>query len=144
MKYKLLAQTPAGRSFALAAEMGEDVLTALERLCARENIFAAHLCGIGGFARATLGYYDMESKRYEPIAVNEQVEVVSFLGNVTTYHEKPRLHVHCIVSHRDGHTAAGHLLAAVVRPTLELLLDEHLVWMRRTDQPGVGIPLMDL
>jgi predicted DNA-binding protein with PD1-like motif len=86
----------------------------------------------------------METKRYEPIAVDEQVEVVSFLGNVTSYQGKPRLHVHCVVGHRDGHTTAGHLLSATVRPTLEVFIDEIASSLRRTDRPEIGIPLIDL
>lgn len=144
MKHQRLNVHDHARRFAVAGEIGDDVLAALQQFCERERIESATICGIGGFARATLAYYDMEAKRYEPIAVDEQVEVVSFLGNVTLYERKPKIHVHCIVGHRDGHTTAGHLLAAVVRPTLELTLDELPSVLKRTDRPEIGIPLIDL
>jgi predicted DNA-binding protein with PD1-like motif len=144
VKHQQLHRQEQARRFVAVFDAGDDVLEQLQQLCARESIASAMLAGIGGFSNATVGYYDMKAKRYEPIAVNEQVEVVSFLGNVTGYQGKPKLHVHCIVGHRDGHTTAGHLLSATVRPTLELFIDELASPLRRTDRPEIGIPLIEL
>lgn len=125
-------------------ETGDDVLPLLQSLCEREEIRGATLFGIGGFAKATVAFYNMESKQYEPIEVDEQVEVLSFAGNVTVYEGKPRIHVHCVLGHRDGHTTGGHLLNAIVRPTLELTIDVIGGRIERTDRPDIGIPLIDL
>ena len=144
MKHKVLGQAGGGRRIAAVFDLGDDVLDRLQRLCEGEAIFTAALSGIGGFLEATLAYYDMEAKRYEPIEVKEQVEVLSFLGNVTEYEGKPKLHVHCIVGRRDGSAIGGHLLSATVRPTLELSIQEYAESLRRTDRPEIGIPLIDL
>jgi predicted DNA-binding protein with PD1-like motif len=144
VKHRQLHGDELTRRFVAIFDIGEDVPAGLQQLCEHERITAAVLSGIGGFAHVTVGFYDMETKRYEPIAVDEQVEVVSFLGNVTSYQGKPRLHVHCVVGHRDGHTTAGHLLSATVRPTLEVFIDEIASSLRRTDRPEIGIPLIDL
>jgi len=144
VKHKLLHGEERARRFAAVFELGDDVLAQLQQFCEQERVISATICGIGGFRSATVGYYDMETKRYEPIEVNEQVEVLSFLGNVTNYNGTPRLHVHCIVGHRDGHATGGHLLHAAVRPTLELFIDEIPTPLRRTDRPEIGIPLIDL
>lgn len=144
MKSKLVAQSSFGRSYAVVFDMGDDVLEELQRLLVTERLAAAKLCGIGGFRRTTLGYYDMEQKRYLPIEVDEQVEVLSFIGNVASYQEQPRLHAHCVVGHRDGRTTGGHLLAGIVRPTLELMVEEIAAGLQRTDRPEIGIPLLSL
>jgi hypothetical protein len=86
----------------------------------------------------------MDQKRYLPIEIDEQVELLSFIGNVTSYTDEPRLHAHCVVGHRDGHTTGGHLLAATVRPTFELMVYELPLRIARVDRPEVGIPLIDL
>lgn len=44
---------------------------------------------------------------------------------------------------RDGHTTGGHPLSGVVRPTLELLIEELAGEIKRTDRPHIGIPLID-
>lgn len=144
MKYQRLNVHDHARRFIFVGEMGDDALQALQQFCERERIESAAISGIGGFHNAELGYYDMEAKRYEPIVVQEQVEVLSLLGNVTVYQGKPKVHVHCIVGHRDGRTTGGHLLGGIVRPTLELAIDEWPSAIARGDRPEIGIPLIDV
>jgi len=47
------------------------------------SVTAAHFTGIGGFSGAVLGCYDWETKAYVRIPVNEQVELVSLIGDIT-------------------------------------------------------------
>ena len=143
MKYRDLG-TPPLRRLVAVFEMGDDVLPVLQSYCEEQGIVAATLAGIGGFAAATVAFYNMETKQYEPIRVDEQVEVLSFLGNVTEHQDKPKIHVHCVLGHRDGHTTGGHLLAATVRPTLELNVEELPGELKRRDRPEIGIPLIEL
>lgn len=144
MRHTPLTGAHLGRGFALVFDMGDDVLEQLQKFCESEHVYTARMYGIGGFRKVQLGYYDMEAKRYEPIDVDEQVEVVSLIGNVTLYEKKPRLHAHCVVSHRDGHCTAGHLLGGTVRPTLEVFLEEIPIRLHRVDRPEIGIPLIDI
>lgn len=144
MKCKLLGEQTSGRIYALVFDTEDEVSDGLHRFLTAERIEAAKLCGIGGFRRATLGYYDMDEKRYLPIVVDEQVEVLSFIANVATYQGKPRVHAHCIVGHREGRTTGGHFLSGTVRPTLELMVEEIVTGLRRMDRPEVGIPLLAL
>ena len=144
MQSKLVEARPKGRAFVVVMETDDDVVPELQRFFVAEQIVSAKLAGIGGFRRATLGYYDVDEKRYVHIEVDEQVELVSLIGNVTSYNDAPRLHAHCAVGHRDGRTTSGHLLAATVRPTLELTVRELPIRIVRTDRPEVGIPLIDL
>jgi predicted DNA-binding protein with PD1-like motif len=143
VKHRDLAAQPIRRLIAVF-EIGEDVLPLLQTFCETNEIAAGTLTGIGGFAKATVAFYNLQSKQYEPIEVDEQVEVLSFIGNVTMYQDKPKLHVHCVLGHRDGHTTGGHLLAATVRPTLEVTIDELSARIHRTDRPEIGIPLIEL
>jgi predicted DNA-binding protein with PD1-like motif len=144
VNYKRLNGREIARRFMLVFDMEDDVLQVLQRFCEREKVAAASISGIGGFRRAAVAYYDMEAKRYERIEIGEQVEVLSFLGSVTEYRENPKIHVHCIVGHRDGHTTGGHLLDGIVRPTLELIVEELSSNLHRTDRPEIGIPLIEL
>lgn len=143
MKAKLLARQPLGRSYALVFDAGDDLLGRLQQFLEAECFAGARFYGVGGFSRATLGYFDMTLKRYLPIDVDEQVELLSIAGNVATYDGKPRIHAHCVVGHRDGHTTGGHLLSGTVQPTLELMLDEISAGLQRHDRPDLGIPLLD-
>ncbi|MBA4037107.1 MAG: DNA-binding protein, partial [Bradyrhizobium sp.] len=44
----------------------------------------------------------------------------------------------------DGSTRGGHLLTGIVRPTLEVVMTEVPVALRRRKRPDLGIALIDL
>ncbi|HEX6530737.1 MAG TPA: DUF296 domain-containing protein, partial [Burkholderiales bacterium] len=73
---------------------------------------------IGAFSEATLGSFDWQKKDYEHIPVREQTEVLSLLG--------------------------GHLLAAKVRPTLEVVLDASPGCLERRHDPASGLALIKI
>jgi hypothetical protein len=58
---------------------------------------------------------------YRKIPINEQVEVLSMVGDFARYQGKPALHTHTVVGHRDGRASGGHVIEAIVSPTLEVL-----------------------
>ncbi len=78
----------------------------------------------------------------------ERIEAAKLWGiggfRRATYQEKPRVHAHCVVGHRDGRATGGHFLSGTVRPTLELMVEEIAAGLRRTDRPEIGIPLLAL
>lgn len=122
--------------WALIFETGDPVIETLERFMKEEEIRAGHLTALGAFREATLAYFGWEEKEYLEIPVAEQVEVASLTGSLARDEDNdPRVHVHCVLSRRDGTAVAGHLVEARVRPTLELFVheaDELLV--RRFDE----------
>jgi uncharacterized protein len=70
-------------------------------------------------------------------------EVVSLLGNVAcTEAGVTKVHAHVVVGRRDGSTAGGHLLAATVRPTLEVIAVETPAHLRREVDEATGLPLL--
>jgi uncharacterized protein len=60
--------------------------------------------------------------KYKRIAVDEQVEVLSLLGDVAVTDREPSLHLHAVLGKSDGNVVGGHLIEANVRPTLEVIL----------------------
>ena len=55
----------------------------------------------------TLGYFHWEKKVYQKIPVDEQVEVLSLIGDVAQENGKPKVHVHTVVGRSDGSIAVG-------------------------------------
>jgi len=126
---------------ALIFETGDEVITVLKDFAARENIRAARFTGIGAFRRATLAFFDWETKRYNELRVDEQVEVLVLAGDIAWQDDKPVPHVHVVLGLRDGSTRGGHLVRAEVRPTLELMLQQAGALERRYD-PESGLALI--
>ena len=105
----------------------------------------ARTTSLGAFERATVGWFDIASKSYRKIEVNEQCEVLSAIGDVAVGDDgKPSLHVHIVLGLADGSTRGGHLLAGTVRPTLEVVLTEVPATLRRKKRADLGIALIDL
>lgn len=144
MKAKLLRDGPE-RTFALVFETGEEVVAALLRFASEKGLAGAHLTAIGAFQRVTLGFFDPARKEYKPISIEEQVELLSLVANIARNDEgEAKLHAHVVVGKADGTAHGGHLLEALVRPTMEILVVESSKHLRRRMRDDVGVALLDL
>jgi hypothetical protein len=130
------------RRYAVIFETGDEVVSQLGEWAREENLSGARLTAIGAFSDVVLGYFDWHTKRYRRIPLDEQVEVLSFIGDVALEDGAPALHAHVVVGRLDGSTRGGHLLEAHVRPTLELIVDEAPVALRKRIDAESGLALI--
>jgi uncharacterized protein len=143
MQTRLINQAGQQRTFVVVLEGGDEVMTSLKRFVEREKVEAAQLTAIGAFRSAVLGYFDWETKDYQHIPVNEQAEVAALTGDVAfSPDDQPSLHVHCVLGCRGGRAVAGHLLEGHVRPTLEVVLTDSPVHLRKRHDPESGLALI--
>lgn len=143
MRHKIINDAQE-KTYALVMEPGDEAVSALQGFCESQGLTAARFTAIGAFSSAQLGYFDWGRKDYEKISVDEQVEVLSLVGDVALHEGKPKIHVHVVLGKRDGSAHGGHLLEAIVRPTLEVLLIESAGYLKRTMDPESGLPLIDI
>ena len=145
MKSKRVAANENVQVHVVVLDAGDEAFAALTRFANEAGISAASLAAIGAFERATIGWFDVTSKSYRKIEVNEQSEVLSAIGDVAVGDDcKPSLHIHIVLGLADGSTRGGHLMAGTVRPTLEVVLTEVPSTLRRRKRPELGIALIDL
>lgn len=142
MQSRLLHEAGGQRTFAVILQTGDEVIACLTDFATRERITAAQVSAIGALSDAELLYFDWEAKDYRKIPVNEQVEVASLLGDVAEADGKPALHLHIVIGRRDGAAMAGHLGAAHVRPTLEVIVTESPAHLRKRHDPESGLALI--
>ncbi len=93
-------------------------------ITAANDLRGASLSAIGAFSAVTLGYFDRQRKDYRKIPIAEQVEVLSFLGNIARSGGDAQLHAHIVVGKADGTAHGGHFLDGRVWPTLEMIVTE--------------------
>ena len=134
--------TEETRRFVVVLDTGEEAVESLLSFARQHDIRAGEITGLGAFRDVTLGFFDFDRKDYERIRFDEQVEVVSLLGNFATKDGEPKLHPHVVVSKRDGRAYGGHLLEGHVRPTLEVMVTEAPPHLRRRTDPETGLPLL--
>jgi predicted DNA-binding protein with PD1-like motif len=143
MRAKLVHESHGQRTFVVVLDTDDEVMASLMRFAEQETVSAAQVTAIGAFRAAVLGFFDWERKDYERIPVDEQVEVVSLLGDIGVEESgKPALHLHALLSRRDGSTVGGHLLEAQVRPTLEVVVTESPAHLRRRKDQETGLTLI--
>jgi predicted DNA-binding protein with PD1-like motif len=108
-------------AYAIVLDTGDKVMEELSSFTREHAVEAASITAIEAFRHASLGYFEWQTKQYKRIAVDEQVEVLSLLGDVAVAEEEPSLHLHAVLGRADGSVVSGHLLEAHVRPTLEII-----------------------
>ncbi|HTK39175.1 MAG TPA: PPC domain-containing DNA-binding protein [Pyrinomonadaceae bacterium] len=133
-----------GRKFVLVFETGDEVAAGLLNFARENDIKTAFFVGVGACQKVTLGFFDLEKKDYEKRAIDEQVEVMSIVGNIATYENEPKIHAHMVIGKRDSIAHGGHLIDAVVRPTLEVFVTESPVELVRALDVKTNLPLIDL
>jgi predicted DNA-binding protein with PD1-like motif len=145
MQSKLLTET-GPKTWAVVFETGDEFMAGLARFAADQQLDASQLTAIGAFERATLGYFDMQKKDYTRIPVDEQVEVLALVGDITDDKDgtAPKIHAHVVVGRADGSTRGWHILEAWVRPTLEVIVSEAPRHLRRKTDPATGLALIEL
>jgi hypothetical protein len=133
------------RTFVLILEEGEEAFKSITDFADRENISGASVSATGAFSKAKFGWFDLTAKKYKPIEVNEQCEVLSLIGDVAQGDDgKARLHLHAVLGLPDGTLRGGHFLSGAAQPTLEVTVTETVVHLRRKKRPDLGIALISI
>lgn len=143
LRHKLLEEHP--RTYILVFDTGDEVAAELTRFASEQNISSASFEAIGALSSVKLGWFNWQTKRYETcVALEEQVELLSLIGDVAEDKGRPNVHAHVIVGRSDGTAHGGHLQTAIVRPTCELVITESPVHLRKQMDAESGIPLIKI
>ncbi len=143
MKVKVL-QEQAEKTFAVVFEKGDEFMSGMLDFARQQRLTAAHFTAVGAFANATLGFFDPDKQDYKKIPVEEQVEVLSLVGNIALSDGEPKVHAHVVLGKADGTAHGGHVLEAHVWPTLEVIVTESPQHLQRKTDQETGLALINL
>ena len=125
-------------------ESGETLADSLLAWLAEQGIGYASMTGLGAVSRATVAYWNAETRRYEHHDLVEQLEVVSLIGNVSIKDGAPFTHIHVTLGGRDLSIRGGHFIDATVHPNLEMWVRTETENVQRRLEEDSGLFLMDL
>ncbi|HZY62357.1 MAG TPA: PPC domain-containing DNA-binding protein [Edaphobacter sp.] len=141
MRFKQIDETP--KTFILVFETGDELAKGLSNFATEHNISAASFKAVGALSSVRLGWYNLDTKKYDPsVTFDEQLELLSLIGDVAVKDDKPIVHSHMVVGRRDGTAYGGHLLKAHICPTCELVLTESPVHLQKFIDPESGLALI--
>jgi predicted DNA-binding protein with PD1-like motif len=143
MKVQLLNPGEPTKRYAVIFYEGDEALSGLLAFAQKYKVTSAHFTAIGALSGATLGWFDPQRKAYKKIPVEGQHEVIGMSGDIALYQGKPVVHIHMVVGAPDGTTRGGHVLAAYVSPTLEVMVTVDPVTMQKRFDPNTDLTLID-
>ena len=143
MKTALLDERGGLRTFVIVLATDDEAVKSLTSFAVNQRLAASHFTAIGAFSRAVVAYFDWSAKQYRHISIDEQVEVLSLMGDVTIEDGKPKVHAHVVLGKADATAHGGHLIEASVRLTLEIVVTETPRPLHRRFDPASGVALID-
>ncbi len=143
MKYKLL-NNDKQKTFAIILESGEEVMEKIMAFAKEQKLAASQFTAIGAFSETTVGFFDFSLKDYKKIPLKEQMEVLALNGDITLFDGEYKIHAHVVLGKEDGTAWGGHVMKAIVHPTLEIILNESPVYLERQLDKTLGISLIKI
>jgi uncharacterized protein len=141
MTFRQIDQSP--KTFVLVFRTGDELANGLAKFAGEQKLSAASFKAVGALSSVRLGWLSWERKRYEPsVTLDEQVELLSLIGDVALLEGKPVVHAHAVIGKKDGTAHGGHLLEAHIRPTCEVVLIESPTHLQKFIDPESGIALI--
>jgi hypothetical protein len=143
MRSKQVAENP--KTFVVILDTGDEILSSLKSVAQAEDLAGSSFKAIGALSDVELGWFNWETKTYQTaIKLQEQVELLSLIGDIALKDGQPQIHAHLAIGRKDGTAHGGHLLSATVRPTCEIVITESLKHLQKEIDPESGIALIRL
>jgi uncharacterized protein len=143
MHVQLLSRGDQTQQYAVIFYQGDEAFSGLQEFAEKYHVTSAHFTAIGAVNGATLAWFDPQRKMYKKIPIQGQHEVIGMSGDIALYQGKPVVHTHMVVGYPDGTTRGGHVLAAYISPTLEVMLTVDPIAMHKRFDPETDLTLID-
>ena len=122
---KVTELSPNSRTFQITFARGDEVASGLLDFAEKNHLTNSHFTALGAFDHAVLGWYDLSKRAHKKIRIDEEMEVASFVGNITLDAKgKPVVHAHCVVGLSDGRAMAGHFVEGHVSLVMQVYLTD--------------------
>ena len=109
---------------------GADLYEGISDYVAKREIEKASLTFLGALRRASLRYFDQETKEYRDFVIDRHLEILSGVGNISLLEGKPFLHAHASLGDEEGRAFGGH-----VNVGTEVFVTEVTLWELTGEAP---------
>ncbi|MDN5325790.1 MAG: uncharacterized protein PWP41_486 [Moorella sp. (in: firmicutes)] len=135
----------SGRRLAFRLAYGCDLLEALQGIVEEAEVLFGSINFLGAVQKARVGYYLQDKKRFITLDLDEPMEILSGLGNVSLKDGKPFVHAHVTFLDRTGTIRGGHLLPGTITFAGEVFIEELELPAppERVDDPVTGLSLWE-
>ena len=115
-----------GQTYYIRLDRGDEIVSTVLEICAREGIRSAIYSGIGGCSDAEIQTFIPEAGAFEVRRLEGMLELVSLMGSVIADGPDGRYHhTHAVFCYKEGdahRVAGGHVKSVTVLYTAEIEL----------------------
>ena len=122
-------------------DRGEEITEQLRAVAEQEQIKLASVEALGAVDDFTVGVYNVEERQYHANRFQGSFEIVSLTGTVSTMDGAFYQHLHMSAGDGKGAVFGGHLNAARVSATCEMVVRVIDGQVERKRDPEVGLNL---
>jgi len=138
-------ETKIGRVIVARLMPDEDLIEAIKEIVRKYNIKAGLINLIGALKKFTIGFFDLKTKQYKLKTFEEDVELISCMGNIAYKDEEPIIHLHVSVAKDDFGIIGGHLSQpSIISVTGEVYVYEIAQKLNRINDPQFNLSLLEL
>lgn len=138
-------ETNIGRVIVARVMPDEDLIDAIKVLVKNYEIKGGLINVIGAFKKFTIGYFDLNTKEYKFKTFEENVELISCMGNISYKDGDPIIHIHISVGKGDYNLIGGHLSQpSIISVTAEVFIYEINQKLNRVNDPPFNLSLLEL
>ena len=131
-----------GDTLVVRVDPGEEIVEQVRVIAEREDIKLASVEALGAISDLTVGLFDTTEKKYYSNRFQGAYEIVSLTGTISTKDGAFYQHLHMSAGDRQGRVFGGHLNAAVVSATCEMVIRVIPGRADRYFDPEVGLNLV--
>jgi predicted DNA-binding protein with PD1-like motif len=143
MKVRLLSENAGVKHYAIILTKGDEVMSGLTDFARQNKVTSGSFTAIGAFSHATVAWFDDGRREFKLIPIEQQVELVSMIGDIALVKDRPAVHTHVAVASSDGTMRGGHVINAFVFPTLELFMTVYPTPLHKESDEATGLKLID-
>src|SRR4029450_10584257 len=101
MKSRQIDESP--KTFILIFEIGDELAEGLLQFAKQHKLSAASFKAVGALSAVRLGWFSGERKKeWQSVPLDEQVELLSLIGEVALKDGEPVVHAHAVIGRKDG------------------------------------------
>lgn len=123
-------------------DVGDPLFDSIYDFAKEAGIEAAFLWGMGAVKDITLGFYDLQNKKYVKNRYEGIWELVSLTGNLARTDEGAFVHAHAVLSDNGNDTIGGHVFSMVTAATVEIYLIPLSPGLKRKHDETTGLKLL--
>ncbi len=130
-------------TYIVRIDRGEEILSTLKALCAKEDIRLAQVEALGAVDHAVVSVYDVPTKTFFKKELNGPMEIAGLTGSVTRKDGEPYLHLHGTLCDQELKAWGGHINELRVAATCEMFVRVLNGEVGRRLDEGIGLNLFD-